>query len=161
MTNNQKFEKPDNYTFLQSFRFALQGVWFALKTERNLRIHTLITAYLIYFSKRYYSFSKGEIAVLVLAVGSVIVSELFNTAIEKSIDLITPDYNTLAKHAKDVAAGAVLIASIASFIVGITLFWDKAILLRILSDILKRYYIWILLIALSLGIIIIPKRSDQ
>lgn len=157
--DNNGYKKEHKYNLFQSFAFAFHGIWFGLKWERNLRIHLCTAVIVSYFSARYYDFSKAEIAALILAMAMVITAELINTAIEKAADLKSPEWNPLAKFAKDVAAAAVLVASFASLVVGIVLLWDKDILLTILRDILNRLYIWIPILAVMLGLIFIPEMD--
>lgn len=72
----------------------------------------------------FYDFSIQEYAVLVLLFGVVISAEMFNTAIERVIDYLSPSYNNLAKLVKDIAAGAVLICAISAIIIGFLFFYD-------------------------------------
>jgi len=116
--------------FLNSFRYAMSGIVFCVKYERNMRIHITITLYVLYFA-RFYELTKAEIILLILTCVSAITLEMVNTAIEVVIDKVSPNYHTLAKIGKDVAAGAVLIATIAAVIIGILLFWDVEVFLQI------------------------------
>lgn len=111
-------------SLIESFNFAVNGIISALKTERNMRIHYLIALIVIILSV-FFDFSRTELLILIFAISLVIVAELFNTAIEKVVDLITDRYHPLAKLAKDISAGAVLIAAINSIVVGYLLFFDR------------------------------------
>ncbi|NLV89314.1 MAG: phosphatase PAP2 family protein [Tissierellia bacterium] len=111
-------------SLIDSFNFAVNGIISALKTERNMRIHYLIAIIVIILSL-FFDFSRTELLLLIFAISLVIVAELFNTAIEKVVDLITDRYHPLAKLVKDISAGAVLIAAINSIVVGYLLFFDK------------------------------------
>ncbi len=111
-------------SLIDSFNFAVNGIISALKTERNMRIHYLIALIVIILSV-FFDFSRTELLILIFAISLVIVAELFNTAIEKVVDLITDRYHPLAKLAKDISAGAVLIAAINSIVVGYLLFFDR------------------------------------
>ena len=115
-----------------SFRYALSGILFCVKYERNMRIHITVTLYVLYFSK-FYEFTRGEWIMIFVTCVLVIVLEMINTSIEVVIDKIFPDYHTLAKIAKDVAAGAVLIATLAAALIGVMLFWDTVIFGEILK----------------------------
>lgn len=126
-----------------------------------MRIHLSAALYVTYFTIRYYSLTPAETVALVLAITFVISSELMNTAIEKTVDLKSPDYNALAKIAKDVAAGAVFIASLGSVIVGIILLWDIDIIKTILSHMYQRLYIWLPLIIANLCIIFLPEKNGK
>ncbi|NLA58604.1 MAG: phosphatase PAP2 family protein [Firmicutes bacterium] len=111
-------------TLLDSFNYALAGFIHALKTQRNMVIHCL-AAVLVLFLGYYLQFSTVELAVLVLTVGLVIAAEMFNTVLEVVVDLITEEYHPLAKTAKNVAAGSVLMTAVAAVVVGFLLFFDK------------------------------------
>lgn len=105
-----------------SFKYAWQGVKYAFKTQRNFRIHTLMTS--IALSLGFYlHVSTIEMAIISLTCATVLVLELLNTAIESVVDLtVKQNYHELAKIAKDCAAGAVLISALASvFVAGFIL----------------------------------------
>ncbi|KYZ77031.1 diacylglycerol kinase [Anaerosporomusa subterranea] len=108
-------------TFFHSFQYAWQGVVYCLKTQRNMRIHLLMAISACGLGWRL-GLPAGEMAVLLLTIGLVIVAELLNTAVEKLVDLTCPHYHPLAKAAKDTAAGAVLAAAIIALAVGYYLF---------------------------------------
>lgn len=109
---------------LQSFNWAFEGVIHVLRTERNMRIHfALATAVLILaFS---YGVTKLELMALLIAISFVLIAEMVNTAIEATIDLATTSFDPLAKMAKDIAAGAVLIASVNAVLIGYLVFADR------------------------------------
>jgi diacylglycerol kinase (ATP) len=109
---------------LQSFNWAFEGVIHVLRTERNMRIHfALATAVLILaFS---YGVTKLELMALLIAISFVLIAEMVNTAIEATIDLATTSFDPLAKMAKDIAAGAVLIASVNAVVIGYLVFADR------------------------------------
>lgn len=109
---------------LDSFNYAFDGIIYTLKTQRNMRIHFVI-AVLVLFSSIFFGLSKVETLVLFITIALVIVTEMINTSIEAAIDLITDKYHELAKIAKNVAAGAVLIAAVNSIIVAYIIFFDK------------------------------------
>ena len=103
---------------IESFRFAFAGLWYALRTQRNTRIHLVIAAAAIAVGV-WLELSFTQWAVLTLTIGSVLVSEMLNTVAETLVDLISPGYHPLAKIVKDVTAGAVLLAAIVAVIVGL------------------------------------------
>ena len=109
---------------LQSFNWAFEGVIHVLRTERNMRIHfALATAVLILaFS---YGVTKLELMALLIAISFVLIAEMVNTAIEATIDLATTSFDPLAKMAKDIAAGAVLMASVNAVVIGYLVFADR------------------------------------
>lgn len=152
------YKKAEN--LLHSFRYALGGLLLALKNERNFRIHAFVAGYMLFFA-RYYNFSKTEYGVLLLTIGLVFVCELLNTSIEKAVDLASPGYNTLAKQAKDVAAGAVLVSSLISVAVGIYFFWDIPIFLRILEDVKANLFVFVPVIVLTIFLIFLPELLQK
>ena len=111
-------------SIIDSFNYAVSGIIVSIKTERNMLIH-YAAAIIVLVTSMFFNFSRVEFLLLLFAVTLVIVLELMNTAIEKTIDLITTEYHPLAKLVKDIAAGAVLIAAINAFIVGYLLFFDR------------------------------------
>jgi diacylglycerol kinase len=107
--------------FLRAFSFAGQGVWHAIRTERNMRVH-LAAAVAAIVTGAVLRISATDWACLSLAIGMVIAAEIFNTVIEALVDLQAPSFHPLAKIAKDGAAGAVLVASLAAAGVAIAIF---------------------------------------
>ena len=89
-----------------------------------MKIHYFLAVAVLIISL-FFDLTKVEMLLLTFAISLVVISEMFNTAIEKTIDMITEEYNPLAKIAKDVAAGGVLIATLNSVVVGYILFYDK------------------------------------
>jgi diacylglycerol kinase len=102
---------------IDSFRHAFAGLWYAFRTQRNTRIHLIITAGVIALGL-WLGLSCTQWAVLVLTIGFVLVSEMLNTVAESLVDLVSPEYHPQAKIVKDVTAGAVLLGAIISVIVG-------------------------------------------
>ncbi len=107
--------------FIAGFGYAFNGLGYALRTQRNVRVHIAIGA-LAVFMGIVFHISAIEFAMIFVAITGVFVAEMFNTVIELCIDLSTPEYNPLAKIAKDVAAGAVLLNAILAIIIGIFVF---------------------------------------
>jgi undecaprenol kinase len=105
----------------KSFTFAITGIKTALWTERNMRIHLLVSV-LVILCAVFFSISKLEWLFILIAIGGIFSLELINTAIERVVDLITDEYHPLAKQAKDVAAGAVFIYAIMAVIIGLLIF---------------------------------------
>ena len=110
------------HKFLKSFVFAFKGIITTIISERNMRIH-LIAAMAVITLGGYLKITKIEWCLLVLCIGLVMAAESFNSAIEWLTDLIKPELHPKAEKAKDAAAGAVLLVSIASAIVGLLIFW--------------------------------------
>ena len=104
-----------------SFGHAGRGVWSALRSEVHLRLHAVATVVVIGLGF-YSGLSRLEWALVALAVAGVWAAELMNTAIEALTDLASPAYHPLAGKAKDVAAGAVLLAALGALVVGALVF---------------------------------------
>ena len=115
-------EKSKNV--ITSFKYAFQGVFSAIKTERNLKIHISIMI-LVIIAGIFLKISKMEWIICIILFGIVISAEMFNTAIEQTVDIAMPEKNEKAKIAKDVSAGAVLIVAISSAIIGLIIFIPK------------------------------------
>jgi diacylglycerol kinase (ATP) len=108
----------------QSFNYALEGVIHALRTQRNMRIHFAIAASVLVLAF-IYDVTRLELIALMIAIAFVLIAEMVNTAVEATIDLSTPSFDPLAKIAKDLAAGAVLIAAINAVAVGYLVLADR------------------------------------
>jgi diacylglycerol kinase (ATP) len=108
-------------TLLDSFNYAFEGIIHVLRTQRNLRIHFL-AAILVFAGALAVGVTRLQLIALVLAIAFVLVAEMLNTAIEGVIDVSTTSFDPNAKLAKDIAAGAVLIASITAVAVGFLVF---------------------------------------
>ena len=109
---------------LQSFNFAFEGIIHVLRTQRNMRIHFLIAAGVL-IAALIVGVSKLELVVLLMAISFVLIAEMINSALEAGIDVATTSFDPLAKLAKDIAAGAVLIATINALAVGYLVFLDR------------------------------------
>ncbi|WP_153123395.1 diacylglycerol kinase family protein [Peribacillus tepidiphilus] len=112
--------------FQDSVRFALEGIRHAFKVERNLRIH-LIISIIVIMAGFLLSLSPFEWLFIFSAISGTIVTEMINSAIERTVDLVTKECHPLAKQAKDIAAGAVLIFAFYSVIVGFIIFIPKLV----------------------------------
>lgn len=123
-----KRNKKGLKSLIESFAYAEEGIVHAVCSERNMRIH-LLAAILVIFTCMVLEVSLMDMAILTLTIGFVIVCEMVNTAIEIVVDLITESYNEKAKHAKDVAAGAVLFSAFTSVLVAYFVFYEKIILI--------------------------------
>ena len=107
--------------FIAGFRYAFRGLWYALRTQRNTRVHVCIAILAILLGVVLH-ISNVEFAMVFVAITGVFIAEMFNTAFELCIDLASPDYHPLAKIAKDVAAGAVLLSAMLSVVIGLFIF---------------------------------------
>ena len=101
-----------------SFGFAIAGIAYLFRTQRNARIHAVV-AVIVCILAAWLRVTRVEWAILVLSIACVLILEGLNTALEAAVDLASPQIHPLAKIAKDVTAGMVLIAAIASVIVGL------------------------------------------
>ena len=113
-----------------SFRYAGQGLRYLLVSQHNAWIHLTATV-IVVFLGFLCELSSLEWSLVLLCIGFVWTAEAFNTALEALVDLVSPDHHSLAKVAKDVSAGAVLVAAIIAAIVGGIIFFPK--LLHLLS----------------------------
>lgn len=108
-------------TFIESFKFAIEGIAYALKTQRNIKIH-LMAGLVVLLVGLKLKLTNMEWCIIIITVNMVIFAEMVNTAIEKTIDLYTEKIHPLAKTAKDVAAGAVLVSALSAILIGIIIF---------------------------------------
>lgn len=107
--------------FVAGFGYAFSGLGYALRTQRNARVHVAIASLAIITSIILH-ISAVEFAIVFIAITGVFIAEMFNTVIEICVDLASPDYHPLAKIAKDVSAGAVLSSAILAIIIGLFIF---------------------------------------
>lgn len=106
---------------VESFRFAFAGWWYLLRTQPNARIHLAITCGVIVLGL-WLGLPFTQWAIVWLAIGLVFAAELVNSALEAVVDLASPDVHPLAKAAKDMGAGAVLISACVAVIIGLLIF---------------------------------------
>jgi diacylglycerol kinase (ATP) len=140
---------------IESFNFAIEGVVHVLRTHRNMRIHFAV-AIAVLVSAAAVGVSKIELIALLISIAFVLVAEMINTAVESAIDAATTSFDPMAKLAKDIAAGAVLIASVNAVAVAYLVFAGKAAdkTARVL-DKLRNAPAEITVIALVLTVIIV------
>ncbi len=101
----------------RSFDQAYRGLIYAVRTQRNMRFHVVAAAGVLVGSLLV-GVSRVELAILVLVIAFVFVTEMLNTALEFAVDLVTKEYHPLAKLSKDISAGAVLVSSVGAVLVG-------------------------------------------
>lgn len=119
LKENKKYK---NRNFISSFEFAKSGLVTVFKEERNMKKHA-ISAILVFIGGFVFQITRIEWLFILLSVFLVIILEVVNTAIENTVDLVTSyHFHSLAKNAKDMAAGAVLLASILAAIIGMIIF---------------------------------------
>ena len=112
-------KKAENFRY--SLKYALAGVRHAFKTEKNLRIHGVATV-IVLGASYVFQVTSIELALICFSIALVITAELLNTAIENVIDLVCQEYHPLAKIAKNVSAGAVLITALNAIIIAMLIF---------------------------------------
>ncbi len=111
---------------LHSFNYALEGLIHVLRTQRNMRIHFGI-AVVVLVGALAVGVDRLELIALLLAIAFVLIAEMINTAVEAAIDVATTAFDPLAKLAKDIAAGAVLIATVTAVAVGYLVFSESLV----------------------------------
>lgn len=104
--------------FIAGFGYAFSGLWYALRTQRNARVH-LAVAIVVTLAGILLRVSALAFAMLYIAIAGVFIAEMFNTVFEICVDLAQPEQHPLAKIAKDVAAGAVLLSAMLAVIIGL------------------------------------------
>lgn len=104
--------------FITGFGYAFSGLWYALRTQINVLVH-LILAILAIALGIILRISAVEFALVFVAIAGVLIAELFNTVIEMVVDLASPGFHPLAKRAKDVAAGAVLLSAMLAIVIAL------------------------------------------
>lgn len=107
-----------------SFDYAIRGIVYTLRTQRNMRLHFLVSA-CVFVAALALHIAGLELIALIFAVGLVLAAELINTAVETTVDLATQTYDPLAGVAKDVAAGAVLVTAVTAVAVGYVVFFSR------------------------------------
>jgi diacylglycerol kinase (ATP) len=112
------------HSLLVSFNYAIEGVIHVLRRERNMRVHFALATVVLVLAFAY-DVTKVELMVLLVSIAFVLFAEMVNTAIEEMIDVSTQRYDPRAKIAKDVAAGAVLVASVVAATIGYLVFVDR------------------------------------
>ena len=108
-------------SLLDNFNYAFEGIIHVLRTQRNMRIH-FAAAGVVLVSAVAIGVSRIELIALLLAIAFVLIAEMINTAIEGAVDVSTTSFDPNAKLAKDIAAGAVLIATVTAVAIGYLVF---------------------------------------
>ena len=116
MTEKQKHKIKEN-SLLDSFDHAARGVLFCVRNERNFRIH-LVVGFLALFGSLFLDLSLIEFYILLLVITGVLTAEMVNTALEKMVDLATPEYSRLAREIKNIGAACVLMSVVVALFVG-------------------------------------------
>jgi diacylglycerol kinase (ATP) len=108
-------------SILETFNYAFQGVIHVLRTHRNMRVH-MVAAVAVLVSALAIGVTRLELMMLLLSITFVLIAEMINSAIEGAVDVATTQFDPMAKLAKDIAAGAVLIAAVNALVVGYLVF---------------------------------------
>ena len=111
---------------LQSFRCAIKGIMLMFREEQNAIIHLMIAIVAI-LAGIILNISVLEWGMIAFAIGFVLAAEAVNTAIERLVDMISPNYHEMARKIKDLAAGAVLLAALTAIIIGLIIFIPKIV----------------------------------
>ncbi|TCO63903.1 diacylglycerol kinase [Caldanaerobacter subterraneus] len=109
---------------IDSFNYAIEGILHVFKTQRNMKIHFAIAIAVLFFCL-FLDLTRVEFVIILFTISLVLIAEMINTAIETTIDMLVKNYNPMAKIAKNVAAGAVLIAAVNSVLVAYLIFFDR------------------------------------
>ncbi|WP_186673473.1 diacylglycerol kinase family protein [Sporosarcina sp. BP05] len=110
--------------FIQSFVYAWNGICYGIGAERNAKVHVM-AAIIVIITGFITGLSKSEWLIIIILICGMLALELMNSAVERVVDLLTTERHILAKQAKDLAAGAVLVYAIGSAIIGLMLFVPK------------------------------------
>ena len=102
----------------------MEGIRFALHTQHNARIHAVISV-VVLLAAGLFGLSRLEWIMILVVIGLVWVAEIFNTALEELVDLVSPEQNLNAKVIKDLSAAAVLVSAILSVLVGVLIFGPR------------------------------------
>ena len=106
---------------MRSFKFAWKGIMTCAGHEQNITFH-LLTALVVVMAGIFFGITRAEWLAVIICIGIVITAELFNSAIERLVDMVSPQWQSIAGEVKDIAAGAVLVTAIAAAIVGLIVF---------------------------------------
>lgn len=144
-----------NRKLTQSFKDAFRGIWLCIRSERNMRIHLVVTAYLLFFAP-FLKVSRAEYAMLLTVIGIMITAESFNTAIEKLCDYTCSHKDRRIGFVKDISAGAVLVSALTAVCIGFLLLFKPAELLLLFNTIISNLlYIALLVSSIVLSVIFI------
>ena len=124
MSNSKK--DPSSGKLILSFKYALTGIANAVRSQQNLKIHLAISIVAVLLGI-FLKIERLEWLTILVCMAVVFSAELMNTAVETVVDLVSPEFHPLAEKAKDVSAGAVLLASFFSLIIGAIIFIPKII----------------------------------
>jgi len=142
-----------------SFNAAIEGFVYVFKSQRNMRLHFLMGLFAVLLGI-FLNFTYIEVMVLCLTIAFVLFAEMFNTAIEYTVDLVSQEYHPLARIVKDIGAGAVLLSAMTAVVIGYILFTSKAGI-RIEDNILKiresSWHVTFIILILILVVVVLSK----
>lgn len=145
--------KPDNW--FESLNCAIEGILQAVKTQRHMKVHFVVAA-LVLIAGLFLDIGRLEFVLLAVSITLVLFAELINTALEVTVDLVQEDYHPLAKAAKDIAAGGVLVASLGAIIMGYMVLSETILNYTFFTlDVLKRAPEQITIISLLVVVIVV------
>jgi undecaprenol kinase len=121
-----KDNRPPGKKFLRSFKYAFTGIRLAITEELNFQIHFIVSIAVI-IAGFVFSITTTEWLIIIMLIAGMFAMELMNTAVERTVDLVTKEYHPLAGQAKDLAAGAVLCYAAAAVIIGVIIFLPKVL----------------------------------
>lgn len=121
--HDPEFTRITDAKFWSSFHYAFAGILYATKTQSNMRVHFVIAA-VVLLGTLFLHLDRTYVIAIIVMVAMVLSLELVNTAVEAVVDLLTVAHHPLAKTAKDAAAGAVLVATVAAVVVGYLVFYQ-------------------------------------
>lgn len=111
-------------SLVASFNYAFEGILYVVRTQRNMRVHFVLALLVLPLAVRL-GVTRLELLILLMAVSFVLIAEMINTALEKAIDVATTSFDPLARVAKDVAAGAVLVSAVNALFVAYLILGDR------------------------------------
>ena len=140
-------------TLLQSFNYAFQGVVSAVRYQRNMRVH-LVLAFAVLLASIFLNLSRLQLVMIFTAVAFVFITELINSAIEAVVDMVTDQFDPRAKVAKDMAAGAVLVAAVNALVVAYLVLADRLTHLSLdLLGVIRRSPAHLTMVALAVVVL--------
>ncbi len=155
---HEKRNKWKNIGVTEKFNVAFEGIFETIRTERHMKFHCFCTI-IIFILSLFLDIGKYEALAIILSVSLIWIAELINTSIESCVDMVTEKYHPLAKRAKDIAAGAVLVAAINALFIGYIVFEKKIVMnMRDIFFIFKKSYqhtvlaIFVLIVILVISI---------
>ena len=142
-------------TLLQSFNHAFQGLVYAVRHQRNMRIHMAV-ALIVLVASIFLNVSRLELVIIFATIAFVLMAELLNSAVEALVDIVTEEHDPRAKAAKDLAAGAVLIAAINALVVAYLVLADRLANVSLeLLGVIRRSPAHLTIVALALVALVV------